>query len=83
MVQGGTYHINSRRRLLTLCRTCLGKSFALAEFKVVLALLIRYFEFELQDGPQTPISEFRSLLPRPKVEGEEGSRLPLVIRRVD
>ncbi|KAG5634681.1 hypothetical protein H0H81_001121 [Sphagnurus paluster] len=72
------------RHLLTFVdgpRTCLGRAFALTEFKAVLSVLIRNFTFELPGGPETPIGSHRGILPRPKVVGEEGPKVPLLIRR--
>lgn len=31
-------------------RSCIGRSFAKAEFVILLAVLVRRFEFELEDG---------------------------------
>ncbi|KAF8999386.1 cytochrome P450 [Cyathus striatus] len=63
-------------------RICLGKAFTLTQMKVALTVLIRSYIFELPDGPGTEIESHLSLLPRPKVKGEIGSRVPLVVRRV-
>ncbi|KZP25792.1 cytochrome P450 [Athelia psychrophila] len=78
--------IQGHRHLLTFAdgpRACLGKSFALTEFKAVLSVLIRNYTFELPDGPDTEFDLGRGILPRPKVAGEEGCRLPLRVRRVE
>ncbi|KZP25791.1 cytochrome P450 [Athelia psychrophila] len=78
--------IQGHRHLLTFSdgpRTCLGKSFALTEFKAVLSVLIRYYTFELRDGPDTKFDMGRGILPRPKVAGEDGCCLPLRVRRVE
>ncbi|KAJ6598483.1 cytochrome P450 [Mycena vulgaris] len=75
--------IQGYRHLLTFAdgpRMCLGKGFALAEFKAVLSVLVRNFMFEFPNGPETKLGLHTNLLPRPKVEGEEGSRVPLLIR---
>ncbi|EIW78658.1 cytochrome P450 [Coniophora puteana RWD-64-598 SS2] len=64
-------------------RTCLGRQFALTEFKAVLAVLVRAFAFELRDGPSTKVELTRGLLPRAKVSGEEGLDVPLRVRRID
>jgi hypothetical protein len=80
-------------------RTCLGKSFALAEFKVrtrfsflwphsrraqaVLSVLIRNFTFEFPDGPETEIASHSALIPRPKVAGQSGGIVPMRVRRAD
>jgi len=64
-------------------RTCLGRGFALTEFKTVLTVLVRTFMFELRDGPGTKVELTRGLLPRVKVSGEEGLNVPLRVRRID
>ncbi|KAJ7089567.1 cytochrome P450 [Mycena epipterygia] len=61
-------------------RSCLGRGFALAEFKAVLSVLVCNFTFELPKGPETVIGRHRNILPRPKVEGEVGYEVPLHIR---
>ncbi|KAG6899662.1 hypothetical protein C0993_008238 [Termitomyces sp. T159_Od127] len=80
-------------------RMCLGRRFALAEFKVrissgytesyseympkaVLFVLIRNFAFELLDGPETKIEKHRSMLPRPKVAGQIGAKVPMRVMHV-
>ncbi|KAJ7489394.1 cytochrome P450 [Mycena latifolia] len=71
------------RHILTFAdgpRMCLGKGFALAEFKAVLSVLARNFTFELPKGPETKFGVYTNLLPRPKVEGEDGYRVPLLVR---
>ncbi|THU90365.1 cytochrome P450 [Dendrothele bispora CBS 962.96] len=80
--------ISGHRHLLTFSdgpRICLGKGFALTEFKVVLSFLIRHYIFEFEEGAaHTPkIVLHQSILPRPKVEGQEGARVPLRVRKVD
>ncbi|KAJ7351994.1 cytochrome P450 [Mycena albidolilacea] len=75
--------IQGYRHLLTFsdgARICLGKVFAVAEFKAVLSVLLRNFTFELPKGPTTAIGYYRNLLPRPKVEGEAGYDVPLKVR---
>ncbi|KAJ6625075.1 cytochrome P450 [Mycena sp. CBHHK59/15] len=75
--------IQGYRHLLTFsdgARTCLGKGFALAEFKAVLTVLVRNFTFEFPKGPETVIGKHINILPRPKVDGEDGYRVPLRIR---
>ncbi|KZT51839.1 cytochrome P450 [Calocera cornea HHB12733] len=64
-------------------RTCLGRGFAVAEFKSVLSTLIRNFAFSPRDPEGIKLERARTLLPRPKLEGEEGIALPLRVRRVD
>ncbi|KAJ7504772.1 cytochrome P450 [Mycena galericulata] len=71
------------RHLLTFSdgpRICLGKVFALTEFKVVISVLLRHFVFEFPNGPDTAIGRRMGLLPRPGVEGEAGYDVPLKIR---
>ncbi|KAJ7506043.1 cytochrome P450 [Mycena galericulata] len=75
--------IQGYRHLLTFsdgARMCLGKGFALAEFKAVLSVLVRNYTFELPQGPETVIGKYQNILPRPKVEGEKGYAVPLRIR---
>jgi len=78
-------------------RVCIGKSFSLAEFKVsfvpdfhdsfsllfkaVMSIIARDFIFEFPGGPETKIVSHRSVLVRPKVDGEEGPRVPLLVKR--
>jgi cytochrome P450 len=83
-------------------RTCLGKQFAITEFKVgssilaisgrvdltrciqvVLATLIRHYEFRLRDGADTKFEKVLGILFRPKIAGEEGSKVPILVKRVD
>ncbi|KAG9309787.1 cytochrome P450 [Chiua virens] len=76
--------IQGYRHLLTFIdgpRTCLGKGFAIAEFKIVLSVLIRNFVLELRDGPEVEIGMERGILTRPKVTGEEGASVPMCVRR--
>jgi len=78
--------IQGHRHILTFSdgpRICLGKSLALAEFKAVLSVLIRNYIFEFPDGPKTKIVRHPSILPRPKVEGEDDPKMPLRVKRVD
>jgi hypothetical protein len=51
--------------------------------KVVLSVLIRNYTFELPDGPSTKFGSHRSILERPKVAGEDGARVPLIVKRVE
>jgi hypothetical protein len=102
---GRAKEIQGYRHILTFSdgpRICLGKSFALAEFKVnylahtvcsdatnplprllqaVLSVLIRNYSFDLPDG--TKIKIHPSILPRPKVVGEIGARVPMKVKRID
>ncbi|KAF8075773.1 cytochrome P450 [Lyophyllum atratum] len=78
--------IQGYRHLLTFIdgpRMCLGRHFALTEFKAVLSVLIRSYSFELPDGPGTKIESHRSILLRPKVAGQEGPKVPLIVRRIE
>ncbi|KAG6876262.1 hypothetical protein C0993_004630 [Termitomyces sp. T159_Od127] len=73
------------RHILTFSdgpRICLGRHFALAEFKAALSVLIRNYTFELLDGPETKIEQHRSVLPRPKVAGQTGAKVPMRVTRV-
>jgi len=82
----GARDIQGYRHILTFSdgpRTCLGKSFALAEFKAILSVLIRSFTFELPDGPSTKIDKHPSILPRPKVAGQVGPKVPMKVRHVE
>ncbi|KAG6375286.1 cytochrome P450 [Boletus reticuloceps] len=75
--------IQGHRHLLTFVdgpRMCLGKNFAVTEFKAVLTVLVKNFVFELRDGVDSKIEIGRGLLPRPKIAGEEGCKLPLRVR---
>ncbi|PBK72110.1 cytochrome P450 [Armillaria solidipes] len=78
--------IQGHRHLLTFVdgpRTCLGKTFALTEFKAALLIIVRNFSFEFPGGKDVVIGKYTgSILPRPKVIGEEGSKVPLRVRRV-
>ncbi|KAJ7464550.1 cytochrome P450 [Mycena latifolia] len=78
--------MQGHRHLITFSdgpRICLGKSFALAEFKAALSVLIRNFTFEFPDGPETEIGMHRALIPRPKVVGQAAANVPLKVRRAD
>ncbi|KAH0839443.1 cytochrome P450 [Lanmaoa asiatica] len=78
--------IQGHRHLLTFIdgpRTCLGKGFAIAEFKIVLSILVKNFVFEFPGGTETVIEIVRGILPRPRVAGEEGTAIPLCVRRFE
>ncbi|KAJ7683554.1 cytochrome P450 [Mycena rosella] len=78
--------IQGHRHLITFIdgpRTCLGKSFALAEFKAALSVIIKNFTFEFPGGPETEIGTHRAIIPRPKVVGQPGANVPLKVRRAD
>ncbi|KAM6495404.1 Cytochrome P450 [Amanita muscaria] len=63
-------------------RICLGRMFALAEFKAVLSVLIRNFTFELPSGPDTAIGIYKGVLPRPKLADEGSCVLRMRVRQV-
>ncbi|KAH9928830.1 cytochrome P450 [Fomitopsis serialis] len=78
--------ISGHRHLLTFsdgARLCLGRHFALAEFKAVLSVIIRNYAFEFRDGPNTRTEIKRGILPRPCIAGEEGAKLPLRVHRLN
>ncbi|KAH9887704.1 cytochrome P450 [Cubamyces lactineus] len=78
--------VQGHRHLLTFVdgpRMCLGRGFALAEFKAVLGVLIKNYTFELPNGPETVIEYARGVLPRPRVAGEQGACVPMRVRRVE
>ena len=50
---------------------------------MVLSVLVRDFSFELPHGPETKLDRCQSFIVRAKVAGEEGSRVPLVVKRVE
>ncbi|KAI5987609.1 cytochrome P450 [Pisolithus albus] len=79
--------IRAYRHLLTFVdgpKTCLGKNFAVAEFKTVMSVLVKDFVFEFRDGPDTQVELGRGmLLPRPRIVGEKGTDAPLRIRRYE
>ncbi|RXW16262.1 hypothetical protein EST38_g9593 [Candolleomyces aberdarensis] len=64
-------------------RLCLGRHFALANFKTSLANLIRRYTFEMPNGKDTVVERHLSILPRPKLAGEKGPSVPLKVRRID
>jgi len=79
----GAKDIQGHRHILTFSdgpRTCIGRGFALTEFKAVLCTLVRYFKFEMQEGAAVEVA--RGLLPRPRVVGQEGFGLPIRVSRV-
>ncbi|KAJ2934728.1 hypothetical protein H1R20_g2373, partial [Candolleomyces eurysporus] len=64
-------------------RFCLGRHFALANFKTSLANLVRRYTFEMPNGKDTVVERHLGALPRPKFAGEKGPRVPLKVRRID
>jgi cytochrome P450 len=85
-IGGKAKEVQGHRHLLTFVdgpRTCLGKDFAVTEFKTVLLVLVKNFVFEMRDGPDTPVEVARGLLPRPRIVGENGIGVPLRVRRYE
>ncbi|KAG2076362.1 cytochrome P450 [Suillus decipiens] len=85
-ITGKAKEVQGHRHLLTFVdgpRTCIGKDFAIAEFKAVLSVLVKDFVFEMRDGPNTEVEIASGLLPRPRVVGEDGIGVPLRIRRYE
>ncbi|KAG1791802.1 uncharacterized protein HD556DRAFT_1484619 [Suillus plorans] len=73
ILDGKAKEVQGHRHLLTFVdgpRTCLGKDFAITEFKTILSVLVKNFVFEMRDGPDTPVEVARGILPRPQVVGE-------------
>ncbi|KAI5117517.1 hypothetical protein M0805_009525 [Coniferiporia weirii] len=64
-------------------RTCLGRGFAVTEFKSVLSVLVRNYVFSMRDGPGTKVEMITAVLPRPKVVGENGYAVPMRVRRAE
>ncbi|KAG2143538.1 cytochrome P450 [Suillus bovinus] len=82
---GARENLHGYRHLMTFgdgARMCLGRLFALTEFKAVLFVLVRKFVFEMMDGPGAQIVEGLGTLPRPGVVGNAGSA-PLRVRRYE
>ncbi|KAG2101118.1 cytochrome P450 [Suillus discolor] len=85
-ISGKAKEVQGHRHLLTFVdgpRTCLGKDFAIVEFKTVLSVLVKNFVFEMRDGPDTPVEIVRGVLSRPRVVGEDGTGVPLRVRRYE
>ncbi|KAG2146818.1 cytochrome P450 [Suillus clintonianus] len=85
-ISGKAKEVQGHRHLLTFVdgpRTCLGKDFAVVEFKAVLLILVKNFVFEMRDGPDTQLEVARGILPRPRVVGEDGIGVPLKVRRYE
>ena len=51
--------------------------------QAVLSVLIQNYTFELPNGPSTKIDKHPSILPRPKVAGELGARVPMKVKRIE
>ncbi|KAG2132746.1 cytochrome P450 [Suillus clintonianus] len=83
-ISGKAKEVQGHKHLLTFVdgpRTCLGKDFAITEFKTVLSVLVKNFVFEMRDGPNTWVEVVRGILPRPRVVGEDSTGVPLKVRR--
>ncbi|KAG1785329.1 cytochrome P450, partial [Suillus plorans] len=83
---GARETLHGYRHLMTFgdgARMCLGRLFALAEFKAVLFVLVRKFVFEM-DGPGVQIVDSLGSLPRPRAVGSaEAGSVPLRVRRYE
>ncbi|KAJ7731150.1 cytochrome P450 [Mycena maculata] len=53
------------------------------EYKAALFVLVRNFVFEFPDGPGTKIETHTTIIPRPKVVGQSGAKVPLRVGRVE
>ncbi|KIM68469.1 hypothetical protein SCLCIDRAFT_1209280 [Scleroderma citrinum Foug A] len=76
--------VQGYRHLLTFAdgpRACLGRGFAVAQIKAFLSVLVKDFVFEMRDGPGTQIEFGIGMVLRPKVAGEDGTRIPLRVSR--
>lgn len=59
-------------------RSCIGKSFAIAEIKALVVTLVRQFSFTCP----YEIEAFQSFVVRPRVKNQTASSLPLLVRRL-
>jgi cytochrome P450 len=85
-IGAGAKELQGHRHLLTFTngpRTCLGKGFALAEFKASFAVLVKHFSFELPGGVDAKVGKAIALTPRPTIVGEPRCHVTMRIRRVD
>jgi cytochrome P450 len=85
-ISGKAREVQGHRHLLTFVdgpRTCLGKDFAITEFKTVLLVLVKNFVFEMRDGPDSQVEIVRGIMARPRVIGEDGIGVPLRVRRYE
>ncbi|KAI0319617.1 cytochrome P450 [Amylostereum chailletii] len=65
-------------------KVCIGRAFALAEFKIVTSVLVRHFSFHLAEGQQdVDFYHLGGNTVKPKVRGKErqGVMLPIRVRR--
>lgn len=85
--RGARDTLHGYRHLMTFgdgARMCLGRLFALTEFKVVLFVLVQNFVFEMADGPGVQIVESLGTLPRPRVVGSaDAGSVPLRVHRYE
>ena len=44
---------------------------------------MKNFVLEMRDGPDTEVQKGEGLLPRPRIVGEDGTKIPLRIKRYD
>ena len=51
--------------------------------KAVLSVLIKTYVFKLRDGPDTKLGRHRSFLWRPKIKGENGQAVPMLVRKIE
>ncbi|EIW81779.1 cytochrome P450 [Coniophora puteana RWD-64-598 SS2] len=83
---GAAKDLVGHRHLLTFAsgpRTCIGKMFALAEFKTVLSVLARNFAFEFEGGDAQKITILRGrTMPGRMFVGEDGKPFALKVKRV-
>ncbi|KAI6015835.1 hypothetical protein PISMIDRAFT_689526 [Pisolithus microcarpus 441] len=47
---------------------------------MVLSIVIKNFVLEVRDGPDTKVEMTRGIKMRPKVAGEDGIKVPLMVR---
>ncbi|KAH8810449.1 cytochrome P450 [Flagelloscypha sp. PMI_526] len=74
------------RHLMTFSdgpRMCLGKNFALAEFKATLFVLIKNFHFDFENSwDRIEIGFHHGIVKRPKLVGKDGAEVPMKVKRV-
>jgi cytochrome P450 len=77
-----TYFKTTYAFSLSISHRCLGRGFAVTNFKTALAVLIRKYQFELPNGPETTISTIATVVARPRVDGESGCTVPVRVSKV-
>ncbi|KAJ7059595.1 cytochrome P450 [Mycena amicta] len=83
-VPGQAETLKAYRHILTFIdgpRACLGRGFAIAEFKAVLATLLLHFTFEFPMPTAPKIVRRHGVVRRPAVDGEEGTRVPMRVKK--